>query len=156
MFHSNSSMNNWTDNIGPFWISRETVAWPWCNLVASQKRPYCVSLNSHYSVELVSRQWDASDWPCVLCDRRIQQWPSEKISESALMRLPILQLSCRRFCLAQHHITQVCQPPYSPDLVPCLFYLFPNLKSSLKVRRCVDVTVTQYTRSVNGISLPRD
>ena len=34
--------------------------------------------------------------------------------------------------LAKHQITQVTQPHYSPDLVPCDFWLFPKLKSSLK------------------------
>jgi transposase len=34
--------------------------------------------------------------------------------------------------LAKHHITQVCQPPYSPDLASCDFWLFPKLKSQLK------------------------
>jgi hypothetical protein len=34
--------------------------------------------------------------------------------------------------LAKHHITQVCQPPCSPDLAPCDFWLFPKLKSLLK------------------------
>jgi transposase len=34
--------------------------------------------------------------------------------------------------LANHHITQVYQPPYSLDLVPCDFWLFPKLKSPLK------------------------
>ena len=34
--------------------------------------------------------------------------------------------------LAKHQITQVTQPPYSPDLVPSDFWLFPKLKSSLK------------------------
>ena len=34
--------------------------------------------------------------------------------------------------LAKHQITQVTQPPYSPDLVPCDFWLFPKLKSPLK------------------------
>jgi transposase len=58
--------------------------------------------------------------------------------------------------LAKHHITQVCQPPYSPDLAPCDFWQFPKLKSLLKVRRFVNVTVTQYTRSFNGISSPND
>jgi len=38
--------------------------------MASQKRPYCAFLNSHYPVGLVSRQWDGVDWSCVLCDRR--------------------------------------------------------------------------------------
>ena len=29
-------------------------------------------------------------------------------------------------------ITQVTQPPYSPDLAPCDFWLFPKLKSPFK------------------------
>jgi hypothetical protein len=37
--------------------------------------------------------------------------------------------------LAKHHITQVCQPPYSPDLAPCDFWLFLKLKMPLKGRR---------------------
>jgi len=57
---------------------------------------------------------------------------------------------------AKHHITQVCQPPYSPHLTPCDFWLFPKLKSPLKGRRFVNATVTQYTSSVNGVSLPTD
>ena len=32
-------------------------------------------------------------------------------------------------------ITQVTQPPYSPDLVPCDVWLFPKLKSPLKGKR---------------------
>ena len=71
------------------------------------------------------------------------------------MHLLILQLSCR-FSLVKNHITQVCQPPYSPDLAPCEFWLFPKLKSSLKGRRFVNGTVTQYTNSANGVSLPTD
>ena len=42
------------------------VALPWSNLVAGQRRPYCVSVSSHSPVGLVSRQWDAVDWACVL------------------------------------------------------------------------------------------
>ena len=58
--------------------------------------------------------------------------------------------------LAKHHITQVYQPPYSPDLAPCDFWLFPKLKSPLKGGKFVNATVTQYTSSVNGVSLPTD
>jgi len=36
------------------------------------------------------------------------------------------------FFLAKHDITPACQPPYSPDLAPCDFWLFPKLKSPLK------------------------
>ena len=37
--------------------------------------------------------------------------------------------------LAKHQITQVTQPLYSPDLVPCDFWLFPKLRSLLKRKR---------------------
>jgi hypothetical protein len=40
-------------------------------LAASQRRPYCSSVNSRFLVGLVIRQWDTVDWACVLCDRRI-------------------------------------------------------------------------------------
>jgi len=70
------------------------------------------------------------------------------------MRLPILQLSCR--LSDKHRITLVCQHHYSPHLAPCDFWLFPKLKSSLKVKRFVNATVKQYTSSVNGVSLPTE
>ena len=37
--------------------------------------------------------------------------------------------------LAKHQINQVTQPPYSPDLVPCNFWLFPKLKSPLEGKK---------------------
>jgi hypothetical protein len=58
--------------------------------------------------------------------------------------------------LANHHITQVCHLPYSQDLSPCNFWLFPKLKSPLKGMLFVNETVTQYTSSVNDVSLPSD
>ena len=45
--------------------------------------------------------------------------------------------------LAKHQITQVTQPRYSPDLVPCDFWLFPKLKSPLKGKRCLTVDEIQ-------------
>ena len=35
----------------------------------------------------------------------------------------------------EKQITQVTQPPYLPDLVPCDLWLFPKLKSPLKGKR---------------------
>jgi len=58
--------------------------------------------------------------------------------------------------LAKLCITQVCQHPCRPDLAACDFWLFPKLILLLKWRRFVNVTSTQYTSSVNGISLPTD
>ena len=37
--------------------------------------------------------------------------------------------------LVKHQITLVTQPPYSPDLAPCGFWLFPKRKSPLKGKR---------------------
>ena len=58
------------------------------------------------------------------------------------------------FGKASHH--PGLSAPYSPDLAPCDFWLFPKLKSPLKGRRFVNATVTQYTSSVKVISLPTD
>jgi histone-lysine N-methyltransferase SETMAR len=43
-------------------------------------------------------------------------------------------LSIRQF-LAKHSIPTLSQPPYSPDLSPSNFFLFPKLKITLKGRR---------------------
>ena len=37
--------------------------------------------------------------------------------------------------LAKRQVTQVTQPPYSPDLAPCNFWLFSKLKSPVKGNR---------------------
>jgi len=49
-----------------------------------------------------------------------------------------VSLLIREF-LTKHETTVVPQPPYSPDLVPADFFLFPKLKSSLKGRRFQNV-----------------
>jgi hypothetical protein len=37
--------------------------------------------------------------------------------------------------LAKHNILVVQQAPYSPDMAPCDFWLFPHLKTQLKGTR---------------------
>jgi transposase len=41
--------------------------------------------------------------------------------------------------LANKSITVLKHPPYSPDLAPCDFFLFPKIKSVLKGTHCVSV-----------------
>jgi hypothetical protein len=82
--------------IEPFWISREPVTWPWCNLSSSPRRPYCASVNSHCpgaSQSAVRRRWLSL---CIVGPSH-SQWPSEQIRFITTMRLPILQLSCGLF-----------------------------------------------------------
>jgi transposase len=57
--------------------------------------------------------------------------------------------------LAKHGIAQVPQPPYSPDLAPCDFFLFPQLKVALKGKRFEDVPAIQEnaTEHLLGVTL---
>jgi transposase len=47
-------------------------------------------------------------------------------------------LRVREF-LAEKSITKINHPPYSPDLSPCDFWLFPKLKNALKGQRFADI-----------------
>jgi hypothetical protein len=85
------------ESIHPFWISRKPVRCSWSNLAANQRRPYCASMDSHFPVGLVSWQWDAVEWACVLCDHLIQNDQASSYSLITKMHLPILHLSCRLF-----------------------------------------------------------
>jgi len=59
----------------------------------------------------------------------------------------------RKF-LAQNKIKALPHPPYSPDLVPCDFFLFPKLKTHLKGHHFGTVENVQAaaTRTLNNIS----
>jgi transposase len=55
-------------------------------------------------------------------------------------------LSVKEF-LAKHNIPVVPHPPYSPDLAPCDFFLFPRLKRTLKGKRFQDVAEIQLNKT---------
>ena len=60
---------------------------------------------------------------------------------------------CAGFCgKSLHH--PILSAPYSTDLAPCAFWLYPQLKLPLKRRRFANATLTQYTSSVYSIWLP--
>ena len=48
-------------------------------------------------------------------------------------------LSVQQF-LAKNNITVIRHPPYSPDLAPCTFFLFPRMKGKMKGKRFADVS----------------
>jgi hypothetical protein len=56
--------------------------------------------------------------------------------------------------LAQNKITTLSNPPYSPDLAPCNFFLFPKLKTHLKGPGFGTVENVQAaaTRALNNIT----
>jgi hypothetical protein len=48
--------------------------------------------------------------------------------------------------LAKHRIIEVRQYPYSPHLAPCVFWLFPKLKSLLKGKRFQIVDIRENAK----------
>jgi hypothetical protein len=116
------------ESIQPFWISQ-----PVCGLdvtwqpVRGDLAVHPWTLFRGASQSAVRRRWLSL---CTVGPSH-SHWPREQISESASMRLPILHLSCR-LSLAKHHITEVFQHPYSPNLDPLDFWFSPKLKSPLK------------------------
>jgi len=56
--------------------------------------------------------------------------------------------------LAKHYIPSLPQPPYSPDLAPCDFFLFPQLKKIMKGRRFdyVEDIQANMTRQLRAIT----
>ena len=62
-------------------------------------------------------------------------------------------LGIREF-LAQNNISVLEQPPHSPDLAPCDFFLFPKLKEVTKGTRFQDseANKTVVTRELRAIS----
>ncbi|KAG6462424.1 hypothetical protein O3G_MSEX013254 [Manduca sexta] len=55
--------------------------------------------------------------------------------------------------LAKNNTLMILQPPYSPDLAPCDFFLFPKLKRPMKGRRyaTIDEIKTASKEELNKI-----
>jgi hypothetical protein len=130
-----AALYNWyegcPESIRPFWISREPVAWPWCNLAASQRRPYCESVNSHFLVGLVSRQLDAVEWACVLCGFRNHSEQTSTSTSSQQCALPFYSFRAGIFLNKKSH-----HPSPSAQLQPGLGSLqllaFPKAKIAVE------------------------
>ena len=137
------------ESIQPFWISQEMVAWPWCNLAASQRRPYCTSsMNSHSPMGLVSWQWEAVDWACVM-------WPLH--SQISSLSTAILALGKARTCREPNlgwggggwQTKKACMR--AVEWASTLSWGSWHARSVI-----LNATVTQCTNSVNGVPPPTD
>ena len=109
-----------TESIQPFWISREPVGWPWCNLATSQRRPYWASVNSRSPVGLVSQQWDAVDRACVLCDSRIHNDRASRSASSRQYACPFYSSRAGFFSKASHH-PGLSAPPTAQIWLPLTY-----------------------------------
>jgi transposase len=57
--------------------------------------------------------------------------------------------------LAKQATTVLPQPPYSPDLAPADFFLFPKLKSTLKGRRSESIKAIKTNSLAHLRSIPK-
>jgi len=57
----------------------------------------------------------------------------------------------RNAFLAEKSIPVITQPPYSPDLAPCDFWLFPTLKMDLKGMRFATMKTSNSTAELQKI-----
>ncbi|KAI6656241.1 Mariner transposase [Oopsacas minuta] len=73
-------------------------------------------------IALEDRKTVTADWYTTICLLKVF---------SVIERQP---LRTREF-LQNHRIGTLPHPPYSPDLAPCDFWLFPKLKDQLRGRR---------------------
>jgi histone-lysine N-methyltransferase SETMAR len=80
--------------------------------------------NQHCYLEILARLSEA------VCQRRLEIWPDAWIlhhdNAPAYDALAVWEF------LAKKSILKLDHPPYSPDLSPCDFWLFPKLKTTLK------------------------
>jgi hypothetical protein len=58
--------------------------------------------------------------------------------------------------LASHGIPVIQQPPYSPDMAPCDFWLFPQVKTVLKGKRFEDIDTIQKNAICTLHTIPKD
>ena len=88
---------------------------------------FCVKLehSSTETVQIIQKAVAVGNWWLAAS--------SQQHVHSCIMSTPASRL--RQSFLTKHQITQVTQHPYSPDLAPCGFWLFPKLKSPLKGER---------------------
>jgi len=130
------------ESIQPFWISRELFSWPWNNLAVSQRRPNCASINSHSPVGLVSRQWDAVHWACVLCDRRIHNNRASRSENLHQCACPFYSSRTGFFGKTSHH--PGLSAPLQPTFGSLRLLAFPKAKiafESEKIYECDGHTV---------------
>ncbi|GFV90585.1 uncharacterized protein TNCV_2223011 [Trichonephila clavipes] len=100
-----------------------------CGLASLQMRQFCLmtssldSQNDWKRVEFESHHRSSYFDQLIENEKDLRRNGSEKSSHTAI--------SVNHF-LASKNIHVAPQPPYSPDLSPCDFFLFPKLKNHLK------------------------
>ena len=94
-------------------------------------------VNQQCYLEVLTRLWES------VPRKRPALWPGKWIlhHDSA----PAHDALRVREFLPKNSITKMDHPPYSPDLAPCDFWLFPKLKNALKGQTFADLLTSNAT-----------
>ena len=118
-------------------------------VVHHEYAPEGQTVTEQYYLEVMHRLRDA-----VRCKRHDMwftgQWQIHHDNAPAHSAQPVQQF------LAEHGIVQVQQPPHSPDLAPCDFFLFPKLKIHLKGKRFEDVEDIKRNTTAQLFTISRE
>ena len=109
----------------------------YCVAVAFQMIEYSNKSVSHFELNLNIPPWKLFRWL-----RRLKLWATSDWQLHCDSVPAHASCLTQRF-LAKHQVTHMTQSPYSPDLAPCAFWLFPKLKSPLKGKRFQNINEIQ-------------
>ena len=87
--------------------------------------PQGQTVNQHVYIEILWRLLRS------VCEKRCELWQDNAWLLHQDNAPAHNALSIRQF-LAERNVTVLDHPPYSPDLAPCDFFLFPKLKEVIK------------------------
>jgi hypothetical protein len=106
------------------------------------------TVDQHCYLEILARLREA------FRRRRLELWPDAWILHHDSV-LAHDALAVREF-LAKKSTMKLDYPPYSPDLAPCDFWLFPKLKIALKGHRFSDTADIQGHATIILQSIPEE
>jgi transposase len=121
----------------------------YCEVIVHQEFvPPGQTVNQHHYLEVLKRLREQAR------RKRLERWRNQDWLLHSDNAQAHTALSVQRF-LAAKNMAVVPHPPYSPDLAPCDFFLFPRMKSKLNGRRFQDVTEIQEQSLIVLHAIPK-
>ena len=115
-----------------------------CGIVHHEYAPEGQTINKEYHLEVLRRLRAAV--------HKTKKWPDMWRAKNFQLHhdnAPAYSAHVIQDFLAKNGMPLVRQAPYTPDLAPCDFWLFPTLKTTLKGKR-FSVTGGHHTKNLGG------
>jgi len=133
----------WSPMSRPCWLRSSTSD----TLVHHEYIPWGQTVNKEFYKTVLQRLRDA------VRRHRLEKWQSGNWILHHYDNAPAHRAVTTNEFLAKHNILSLPHSPYSPDLAPCDFFLFPQLKKTMKGRRFnydeeIEANVTRQLRAI--------